>query len=70
MASSPSEVHFVDVETWATANGIGINATYEYLRREHDPLPHIRQGRRHLVDDELALGWLRRNFGVNTGEAA
>jgi hypothetical protein len=62
-APSP-DPRFFDVAVWAEANSLGINAVYEYLRRERDPLPHIRQGRRKLVDDELAVAWMRRTFGV------
>ena len=58
--------HFVRPDAWSSANGVGINAVYGYLRRAHDPLPHVRQGRNYLIDDELAIQWMRRNFGVNT----
>lgn len=60
---------FFAVEAWAAANNLGVNAVYQYMRRA-DPLPHVRQGRRKLVDDELALAWMRRNFGVGTKGAA
>lgn len=56
--------HFVAPAAWAEANGFGVNAVYEYLRREVDPLPHVRRGRKYLIDDELAVEWMRRNFGV------
>lgn len=55
--------HFFPVRAWAVANGLGVNAVYEYIRRERDPLPHISQGRRRLIDDAKAAEWLRRNFG-------
>ena len=51
---------------WAKANGYGINTVYEYLRREKDPMPHVLKGGDKMIDCELALQWLRRNFGVNT----
>jgi hypothetical protein len=49
---------------WARANRLGINHVYEYLRIERDPLPHIRQGRRKLIDDAAAVEWMRRRFGA------
>jgi len=59
--------HFVEVAEWADANRIGINAVYEALRREVDPMPHLRIGRKRLVDDELAVKWWRRHYGVGEG---
>jgi hypothetical protein len=61
---APAPRTFYTPAAWAEANSLGINAVYEYLRRESDPLPHIRQGRRKLVDDELAVAWMRRTFGA------
>jgi len=62
--------HLVEAKEWAQANALGVNAVYEYMRRERNPLPHVRQGRRKLVDDELAIRWMRREFGVNTEEGS
>lgn len=62
-ASSPAS-HFSPVRDWAAENGFGINDVYGFVRREEDPMPHIRRGRRRLIDDELAVAWVRRNFGV------
>lgn len=56
--------HFIPVKEWAEANSLGINRVYGYLRREQDPLPHIIKGTERLIDDELAVEWIRRNFGV------
>lgn len=61
---SPALSHFVEPEVWSKANGVGINSLREYLRREIDPMPHVRMGRKYLVDDALAVDWMRRNFGV------
>ena len=58
-------VHFVKPEEWATANRHGIELVRTWLRRENDPLPHTRKGSDYLVDDELAVAWVRRHFGVN-----
>lgn len=49
---------------WAAANGIGEGAAYEFCRREDDPMPHVRQGTRILVEPDAALPWLTRTFGV------
>lgn len=65
----PVPAHFCDVATWARANNVGIDFTYECLRREIDPLPHLRIGRKYVVDDELAVAWLRRNYGVGADTA-
>lgn len=66
VVSAPSP-HFVKPELWAKTNGIGLNAVYEYLRREVDPLPHLKRGSDYHIDDQRAIEWMRRNFGVNTG---
>jgi hypothetical protein len=55
---------------WAEANRIGENTAYEYCRREIDPMPHIKQGVRILVEPEPALLWLRRKFGIGYGEGS
>lgn len=49
---------------WAEVNKIGEGVAYEYCRREIDPMPHIKQGVRILVEPEAAVAWLRRKFGV------
>jgi len=56
---------FFTVKEWARANRLGENTVYEFCRRQRDPLPHIVCGnRRKLIDDELAVEWVRRNFGA------
>lgn len=56
---------FFTVKEWARANRLGENTVYEFCRRQRDPLPHIMSGRRRkLIDDELAVEWMRRNLGV------
>jgi hypothetical protein len=52
---------------WAQANGYGLRTVYDFLRREEDPIPHVRKGGDYLIDDELAVDWVRKHFGVNTG---
>ena len=59
----PSPALFPLLE-WAAANSIGEKAAYEYCRRESDPMPHIKQGTRILVEPDAALQWLTRTFGV------
>ena len=59
--------HWCPPACWSSHHNLGINAVYGYLRREQDPLPHIRQGRDYRIDDALAVAWMRREFGVNTG---
>ncbi len=49
---------------WAEVNRIGENTAYEFCRRTNDPMPHIKQGARYLVEPEPAIAWLRRKFGV------
>jgi len=67
-APSPDPAFF-EVSAWAEANSLGINAVYEYLRIERDPLPHIRQGRRKLIDDAAAVEWMRCRFGIGVQSA-
>lgn len=55
---------FFDVEPWAKAQKLGSNYVYECCRRQANPMPHIRRGRRYLVDHEFAIPWLRRELGV------
>ena len=55
---------------WAKANGIGLNTAYEYCRRTIDPLPHIKQGTRYLVEPGPALAWMRRKFGIGYQDVA
>jgi hypothetical protein len=56
--------HFVKPAAWAAANGYGLKAVREFMHRTDDPMPHVRKGSDYLVDDELAVAWVRRNFGV------
>jgi hypothetical protein len=56
-----------ELQDWAKANRIGENAAYEYCRREIDPMPHIKQGVRYLVEPGPASEWIRRKFGVGYG---
>lgn len=56
--------HFVKPEAWAAANGYGVKAVREFLHREDDPIPHVRKGTDYLIDDELAVEWVRSHFGV------
>lgn len=49
---------------WAEANRIGENVAYEFCRRTNDPMPHIKQGNRYLVEPEPARNWIVRKFGV------
>lgn len=62
--------HFVKVETWAAANGIGVNSVYEFCRHKTDPIPHLRIGTKILIDNELAVVWMRQTFGRGTEAAA
>ena len=55
------------VKAWANANNLGENTVRAWCRRTNDPFPHIRNGVHILIDDELAIGWMRRNLGVGCG---
>lgn len=56
--------HFFEPEAWAQANHIGISLIRAGLRRENNPIPHLRIGRKYLIDDALAVEWFRRELGV------
>jgi hypothetical protein len=60
---------FFEVKEWAQANRLGVNAVYEFCRIKRDPIPHIRRGRKILIDDHAAQVWIRRRFGRGYGEA-
>ena len=62
------EAVFFDAEPWAIAQHLGVNFVYECCRREADPMPHLRRGRRYLIDHVPAVAWLRREFGVGYPE--
>lgn len=56
----------------AQAIGVSIQTVQGWMRRQENPLPHIRDGRRVIVPDFLLFRWMEqesgRNAGKNTGK--
>lgn len=47
-----------NLEQTAEVLGVGIQTAQAWLRREHNPLPHIRDGRRIIVPHFMLIRWM------------
>lgn len=54
-----------NLEQTAAVMGVGTHTVQGWLRREQDPLPHIRDGRRILVPHFLLIKWVREEAERN-----
>ena len=61
---SPSSICH-NVEQTAAVMGVGTHTVQGWLRREQDPLPHLRDGRRILVPHFLLVRWVREEAERN-----
>ena len=54
-----------NLEQTAAVMGVGTHTVQGWLRREQDPLPHIRDGRRILVPHFLLIRWVKEEAERN-----
>ncbi len=57
---------FIPVRAFSDRTGVGINAVYEFARRQK-PIPHIRVGNQVRIEVEAGLQWLREELGQGYG---
>ena len=61
----PPAVICHNLEQTAAVMGVGTHTVQGWLRRKHDPLPHMRDGRRILVPHFMLIRWVKEEVERN-----